>query len=135
MTGAGTVASRQISGAVSQSGGVPTGAIVEYGNNANGHFTRFADGTQICRHTGNLGAATTANGALYLTDGFLFPFPAAFSVTPSISFGAQRVSGSGSVMAVTSDNTLSSTGVTIRGGGTFSGAVITVYFIAIGRWY
>lgn len=39
-----------IVGAVSQSGGVPTGAIVEKGENANGFYTRFADGTQECWH-------------------------------------------------------------------------------------
>ena len=34
-------------GDVSQSGGVPTGAIIENGSNADGHYVRFADGTQI----------------------------------------------------------------------------------------
>ncbi|WP_278397756.1 hypothetical protein [Stutzerimonas kunmingensis] len=38
-----------ILGTVSQSGGVPTGAIIERGSNANGGYVRFADGTQICR--------------------------------------------------------------------------------------
>lgn len=37
-----------ILGAVSQSGGVPTGAVIQRGSNANGEFVRFADGTQIC---------------------------------------------------------------------------------------
>lgn len=35
-------------GTVSESGGVPTGAVVERGSNANGEYVRFADGTQIC---------------------------------------------------------------------------------------
>lgn len=35
-------------GVVSESGGVPTGAVIERGGNANGEFVRFADGTQIC---------------------------------------------------------------------------------------
>ena len=35
-------------GTVSQLGGVPTGAIIERGSNANGEYVRFADGTQIC---------------------------------------------------------------------------------------
>lgn len=48
-----------ILGTVTQSGGVPTGAIVESGSNANGRFVRFADGTQICRH--RLAASTSAN--------------------------------------------------------------------------
>ncbi|MGU3577106.1 hypothetical protein ACLBWZ_16445 [Brucellaceae bacterium C25G] len=37
-----------ILGTVSQAGGVPTGAIIERGSNANGEFVKFADGTQIC---------------------------------------------------------------------------------------
>lgn len=35
-------------GTVSQSGSVPTGAIIERGANANGDYIRFADGTQMC---------------------------------------------------------------------------------------
>ncbi|HHO8045781.1 TPA: hypothetical protein ACRXS6_006880, partial [Pseudomonas aeruginosa] len=37
-----------ILGAVSQSSGVPTGAVIDRGSNANGEYVRFADGTQIC---------------------------------------------------------------------------------------
>ena len=37
-----------ILGTVSQSGGVPTGAIIERGSNANGEFVKYADGTMIC---------------------------------------------------------------------------------------
>lgn len=37
-----------ILGTVAQSGGVPTGALIEAGNNANGYYARYADGTQIC---------------------------------------------------------------------------------------
>ena len=33
-------------GTVSQSGGMPTGAVIERGSNANGEYVRFADGTQ-----------------------------------------------------------------------------------------
>jgi len=37
-----------ILGTVSESGGVPTGAIIERGSNANGEFIKYADGTMIC---------------------------------------------------------------------------------------
>jgi hypothetical protein len=37
-----------ILGTVSQSAGVPTGAIIERGSNANGDFVKYADGTAIC---------------------------------------------------------------------------------------
>lgn len=35
-------------GTVGQAAGVPTGAILQRGSNANGSFVRFADGTQMC---------------------------------------------------------------------------------------
>ena len=35
-------------GLVSQSGGVPSSAIIEQGSNANGEYTKFTDGTLIC---------------------------------------------------------------------------------------
>lgn len=37
-----------ILGVVSQSGGVPTGALIESDSNDDGFFVRYADGTQIC---------------------------------------------------------------------------------------
>ena len=37
-----------ILGTVSESGGVPTGAIIERGSNSNGEFVKYADGTLIC---------------------------------------------------------------------------------------
>jgi hypothetical protein len=68
-----------ILGTVSQSGGVPTGALIQSGSNANGSYTRFADGTQICTHTLSSSASTDVT----------WTFPAAFvtasSVAPSIT--------------------------------------------------
>ena len=40
-----------ILGTVTQSSGIPTGAIIERGSNANGQFVRYADGTMICTMT------------------------------------------------------------------------------------
>lgn len=63
-----------ILGAVSQSGGVPTGAIIERGSNSNGQYTKFADGTLICRTRGmaNQGEA-------------VWVFPAPFADAPTVS--------------------------------------------------
>ncbi|ETU80520.1 hypothetical protein Q094_06066, partial [Pseudomonas aeruginosa PS42] len=52
-----------ILGTVSQSGGAPTGAIIERGSNANGEYVRFADGTQICT---NSNRAITADPAAFI---------------------------------------------------------------------
>lgn len=53
-----------ILGAVSQSGGVPTGAIIERGSNANGEYVRFADGTQIRTHSRLVNVVTAAGAAI-----------------------------------------------------------------------
>ena len=47
-TGAGAAAMRAIVGTVSHVGGVPTGALMEQGGNANGWYWRFANRMQIC---------------------------------------------------------------------------------------
>ncbi|WP_051609506.1 hypothetical protein [Fodinicurvata fenggangensis] len=39
---------KNIVGGVSQQNGLPTGAVIEEGDNANGRYVRFADGTQFC---------------------------------------------------------------------------------------
>ncbi len=62
-----------ILGAVSQSGGVPTGAIIERGSNANGEYTRWADGTRTC---------TPLRWTLPASDA-PWTFPAAFVTTPT----------------------------------------------------
>ena len=52
-------------GPVSQVGGVPTGAVIERGSNANGEYTRFSDGTQICMQRLTLGpfsSSSTSHG-------------------------------------------------------------------------
>ncbi|MEF2104659.1 hypothetical protein V3396_31805, partial [Pseudomonas aeruginosa] len=47
--GSGALYSRDsILGAVSQASGIPSGAIIERGANANGDYVRYADGTQMC---------------------------------------------------------------------------------------
>src|SRR5690606_1891290 len=43
-TGVDSPAARDIVGAVGQSGGVPTGSVIDSGSNANGEFVKFADG-------------------------------------------------------------------------------------------
>lgn len=50
-------------GAVSQSGGVPTGALMEYGSNANGEYWRYAGGMQVCTNQNN---AITTNPAAFV---------------------------------------------------------------------
>jgi len=76
---------RNIVGTVVNASGVPDGAIVERGSNANGQYTRFADGTQICWHR--------VTASLAIDTGFLggfrsaaqsWSYAATFSAAPEV---------------------------------------------------
>lgn len=73
-------------GVVSQTSGVPTGAIVETGTNSNGTYTRWADGTQICAmNSPTLYPANGGNGSVFSSAVFTFTYPAAFITLPRVA--------------------------------------------------
>jgi hypothetical protein len=74
-------------GTVTQDSGVPTGAVIQRGSNANGEFVRFADGTQICTFTPATGVAcATTKGALFGNAATqTWTFPIAFADEPAVS--------------------------------------------------
>lgn len=86
-----------ILGTVSQSAGVPAGAIIERGSNANGEYVRFADGTQICTFIYNeLGYdISTAYLGGYRGGGVIWVYPAAFVAKPSVQATPEILSGFG----------------------------------------
>lgn len=97
-TGANTGVMQDIVGTVSQSSGTPTGAIVETGSNANGTYTRYADGTQTCSAVIDITsmAITSASGNVFVPSAQLaVTWPAAFAATPSVTGSIHR----GAVMA------------------------------------
>ncbi len=88
MTGVGTVASRPIVGTVSQAGGVPTGAIIERGSNANGEYVKYADGTLICTRSisyPNINITSASNGIFFGLPENARNFPAAFVTEPAFA--------------------------------------------------
>lgn len=68
-------------GIVSETGGVPSGAIIERGSNASGEYIRFADGTQICTRLVEVDAldVSTAQDALFYSGVADYSFPATFT--------------------------------------------------------
>lgn len=74
-------------GTVSQSGGVPTGAIVERGSNSNGDFMRLVDGTQFCWSPNFTIDVTSAVGSSYRGTSVTWTYPASFVATPNINPG------------------------------------------------
>ena len=86
-------------GTVSQSGGVPTGALAEYGSNANGEYWKYVGGMMVCVSKVQLTTNTlstnmfgSASGNSYIASG-AFNFPASFISSPSLS--VQSTSGLG----------------------------------------
>ncbi|WP_299031774.1 DUF2793 domain-containing protein [uncultured Sulfitobacter sp.] len=80
-------------GTVSETAGVPTGAVIERGSTANGEYVRFADGTQICtREIGNVDTNIAA-GAVFRSN------------IISVDYAKPFVSGSLVVGAASSVNT------------------------------
>lgn len=118
-------------GTVSQSGGVPTGAIVERGDNANGDYVRFADGTQICTVTAAAVDTTATAGSLFMHTNILtWTFPAAFAAPPAVS------GGGGNLARWIAPNAPSNSNVQYRvySFGS-SGAASSPSLTADGRWF
>jgi hypothetical protein len=128
-----------ILGVVSQSGGVPTGAIIERGSNANGEFVKYADGTLICTYKGvyvDSSGATLSNIAGYHKS-VSYGFPAVFAAAPHAVTPINKSSVDYYTIA-TQDSTPTTTltGVLYALFPNNNGSVGThIGYIAIGRWY
>lgn len=119
-----------IVGSVSQSSGVPTGAIMERGSNANGDYTRFAGGTQICTHKLTAANVSVSGGSIYMSPTVNWVFPAAFSAVPAVSgVGGSTARWMGGVSANTTIASLRAMSAIPETGPTVIEAT------AIGRWY
>lgn len=120
-----------IVGTVSQAAGVPTGAIIERGSNANGEYVRFADGMQICNLT--FGASSVIANAMTQ---FLWTYPAAFAFVPVCGFspGAPNLSEDVYGICRIYARTVTETSFGYRNGATAQ--VINNFAVtAIGRWF
>jgi hypothetical protein len=137
-TGADAAEMRNILGTVSQSSGVPTGAIIEAGSNANGKYARFADGSQICtkRLTG-LGPVNLTAGSLFAANLIVAgSWAAVFSEIPEVACSA-------GANGVATCMTASAMGESTADAGvyqilcTFSSdsTAFQIGIIAVGRWF
>jgi len=118
-----------ILGTVSHSGGVPTGAIIERGSNANGEYTRYADGTQICWGARTLNAVP-AGGSTSVS----ITFPAAFSASPAGAGASPATAEPHRFIASISPS--GATSAVLACGDLGAGlAAISARWFVIGRWY
>lgn len=126
-----------ILGTVSQSGGVPTGAIIERGSNANGEYVRFADGTQICLKTieATVHITLPVGSIFYGTQIGGGAWPAGFSVSPR-TFG--QLDSSGGLAWLGSGFTPNASYTAPLFSPMFpvsTSQQLTLRLLAIGRWY
>lgn len=124
--------SSDIVGTVSQASGVPTGAVMEKGQNAQGFYVRLADGTQLA--WGEVGSNTLGAGTVTSTT---VTFPIAFYTgagAPVVSSNFQPQL-SWDVYGPISNGVLSTTqvSITIRNGATAQTG--TIRWSAVGRWF
>lgn len=113
-------------GTVSQSGGIPTGALIEYGSNASGEYARFANNVQICWRTVATGQYTpTSHG-----------HAAAFSAAPKVNITVDAI-----VSMLVSSVAVDATSFQIQPALTHDGLTLTstvnatMRCVAVGPWF
>lgn len=134
-----TAAMAAIVGSVSQSGGTPTGSIIERGSNANGEYVKLADGTMVCwaNIDATADAWTTASGSFFVGPSNTWVFPAAF-----VAAGSAAVQGNALLNSVVlhgvMPTALSASQVLYRAWAAASQAAAVAkacYLMATGRWF
>lgn len=126
-------------GTVSQASGVPTGAVIERGSNANGEYIRFADGTQICWFDAYINQSLAANTYTETTwtypaafvSGSL-PAPRAHSRCTSTAADRENAARYTRSVGTHNSNTSGSVGIVNTSGSSLS---VRVDVMAIGRWF
>jgi hypothetical protein len=121
-------------GAVSQAAGLPTGAVVERGANANGDYMRFADGTQICTLSRSPSLTTSAHGPLHRAQSDFGPwtFPAAFAAPPAVQ---GNIESANEWVSCGFANASGITGVIVFAVNPLVAVTRTLRVTAIGRWF
>ena len=127
--------------AMPQVGGDP---IVESGSNADGEWTRWADGTQITHLiSGTLTASdeVTSGSGLYSSSVSTATFPRAFDVIPVSALGARGTSGAGLSLTVGwasardgSGATNNTTAVEVGFTTPEQNSTALVWAVSVGRW-
>ncbi|MGN8276750.1 hypothetical protein [Pseudomonas sp. SMN5] len=120
-------------GTVSQSSGVPTGAIIERGSNANGEYVKFADGTMLASFTDVVTMNIDIGYASIFYRAAAWTFPLQFAASPTVSLQANRTSG---VFATGGGaSSVSAATLYIIDFVSVSGASVTRKWFAMGRWF
>lgn len=122
---------------VTQSGGVPTGAIIERGSNVNGEFVKYADGTLICK---NNNVSFSITGVSNFTTPTI-DYPSSFASEPTVSSqahgGTPRWDNNPDrdSIVLRRDSGVTGTRFQVFSQRDFEGDFGALEYIAIGRWF
>lgn len=125
-------------GTVAQSGGSPSGSIIETATNGNGTYTKYADGTMICRVSTIYASTNIIAAAGSVFNGALAPsqsYPATFVGVPATSQIFEP--STGQVWAATTGLSTSTawTAVYPFSQVSIASLALTLHRIAHGRWF
>lgn len=122
-------------GTVSETAGVPTGAVIETGSNSNGEYTKWADGTMICRHrtSDSVTISTSLSFGGYRSNGLTWTYPQEFSSSPRLTFTVANITAFGGTAYASSatEGTYYFTAINQIGSSGTRNADLT----AIGKWF
>lgn len=123
-------------GTVSQVSGVPTGALMEYGTNAQGQYWKFASGLMICTIDTIFAGGTVANGSVFRSVvAAIGSLPSNFVVAPSVFPLGYSVSAGGGWAGLQASNSASTWGSWSVYSSTALSGNLALSLLAIGRWF
>lgn len=112
---------------------LPAAKIIESGSNANGTYTKHADGSMICRHGIAVQALAPGNAVAVG-----WTYPAGFITQPTIVPAGGSVSGNGGFLNVAMDNSPSGSSAGFAIANMHPSATLAnpyIHVIAVGRWF
>ncbi|MDU8542890.1 MULTISPECIES: hypothetical protein [Pseudomonas syringae group] len=122
-----------ILGTVSQSGGTPTGAIIESGTISGRRYTKFASGMAVCEGSVENLTANNPFGGFYYSGTITIGYPITFSSRPRLLGSTSAQTGSFSWPAYPANGNQSVGYLNMMSPG--QNATATMDWVAIGRWF
>ena len=127
-----------IIGTVSQSGGVPTGAIIETGTNASGRYTKYACGRMVCERVVSLTPGAWSGGAVKYSVAGSANHAATYIAAPVLSLSSSDndvAERAASIVTFYSTTTQVNDIYIISRATTPTTTPITINIVSMGRWY
>ncbi|WP_411035736.1 pyocin knob domain-containing protein [Shinella sp. BYT-45] len=123
---------------VGQSGGVPTGGVMQRGSNANGDWVKFADGTQIA--TSSVTATydiNTAAGSAYVSAviGLSLPINFLSLATTSVSISPDQLAVGNIWVGFQRASAVGAAQCRLMASSSLAGQTVGLKITAVGRWF